>query len=591
MENISLTTWNYIFMMDKNMGQEWQHVVDSVNIHEMAHSFFGDAVVIRHFEHAWLKESWATYVEACWLEDNVGLADYQYDLWEDASRYFEECNKYVRPIVTRTYNSSWNLFDRHLYPGGAWRLHMLRNIVGDENFWNGVNWYLKEYNRKVVETDDFRRALEMSSGFNLTKFFDQWIYGRGYPQLKGQFEYNAERREAKLTLQQTQRDEKRQIGLFDFDVDVELVEENGKIHRTVISMRGGDLPFTVSTSDTSASTVIGGLESKPVGLRIDPENKVLFSLDLNPGFDILVYTLNNAQDIKNRIWAGKELAKVGSVAALRQVHDALKKEPFYGVRVEVAKCVAANKSRLAFQIIADLLQRETDPKAYAPLILGCCFRRDENVRGIVLQFIRDHASTFFRGTWAALQALGEQGREEDLAILKEAANDVTHHYFVRNGALRGLGRTRLPQAFEFLAQRLPYGREVEGARKALIESYAQACSLLYDKNEIKRKNAVQQLVDMLGEEDVEIVMGCVEALCTLQATQAASHIRGIRSKIANQDQSWLDRKLEGLRASEKGVAGGAGAEEVAQLRRQVEALEDKLNLLQQEIKGKDKTNQ
>ena len=31
------------------------HIKDSVTIHEMAHSYFGDALVCKYFEHSWLK--------------------------------------------------------------------------------------------------------------------------------------------------------------------------------------------------------------------------------------------------------------------------------------------------------------------------------------------------------------------------------------------------------------------------------------------------------------------------------------------------------------------------------------------------------
>lgn len=31
----------------------------------LGHTYFGDLLVISHFDHAWLKESWATYIEAC----------------------------------------------------------------------------------------------------------------------------------------------------------------------------------------------------------------------------------------------------------------------------------------------------------------------------------------------------------------------------------------------------------------------------------------------------------------------------------------------------------------------------------------------
>ena len=76
-----------------------------------------------------------------------------YDLHVNARTYFEETDeRYVRPIVTRTYNSSWDLFDAHLYPGGAWRLHMLRRLVGDAAFWAATTASLATYSGRVVET-------------------------------------------------------------------------------------------------------------------------------------------------------------------------------------------------------------------------------------------------------------------------------------------------------------------------------------------------------------------------------------------------------------------------------------------------------
>jgi len=63
----------------------------------------------------------------------------------------------------------------------------------------------------------------------LTAFFEEWIYGKGFPKLKGTFAYSAEKKEATITLEQTQKDEKKGIELFRiFDVDVEVVDEQGK---------------------------------------------------------------------------------------------------------------------------------------------------------------------------------------------------------------------------------------------------------------------------------------------------------------------------------------------------------------------------
>jgi aminopeptidase N len=66
MENISLVTWDESFYMfgDSLHHEEREVMMDRVNIHEMGHSYFGDAVVMRHFEHAWLKESWVSQSES-----------------------------------------------------------------------------------------------------------------------------------------------------------------------------------------------------------------------------------------------------------------------------------------------------------------------------------------------------------------------------------------------------------------------------------------------------------------------------------------------------------------------------------------------
>ena len=123
---------------------------------------------------AWLKESWAVYVEKMYMEDMWSQNDYLYGLYDDAISYFNEAdNRYHRPIVTKTYDSSWAMYDMHLYPGGSWRLHMLRREIGDEKFLTAVRDYLNTYRGKLVETIDFRRKLEEHSGLNLEEFFDQ----------------------------------------------------------------------------------------------------------------------------------------------------------------------------------------------------------------------------------------------------------------------------------------------------------------------------------------------------------------------------------------------------------------------------------
>eukprot|EP00002_Diphylleia_rotans_P003089 TRINITY_DN1206_c0_g1_i4.p1 TRINITY_DN1206_c0_g1~~TRINITY_DN1206_c0_g1_i4.p1 ORF type:complete len:473 (-),score=101.12 TRINITY_DN1206_c0_g1_i4:1671-3089(-) len=185
MENVSLITWNDRFLVDETWAKEFQTIVDMVNTHEIAHTYFGDSLVIRHFDQVWLKESWATFMEQQYLKDNVSKEESEYELYLNFQAYVGECGSYKRPLVTRKYESSWDLYDSHTYPGGSCRLHMLEMMLGSETFWAAITKYLKKYANAVVETEDFRKELEAESRMNLIPFFDRWIYGTGYPIVKG----------------------------------------------------------------------------------------------------------------------------------------------------------------------------------------------------------------------------------------------------------------------------------------------------------------------------------------------------------------------------------------------------------------------
>jgi hypothetical protein len=186
MENQSLVSWDDMLVQDGDTIEEFKDLVDSVNVHELAHTFFGDMVVIKDFGHGWLKESWATYLSALWLEDKYNKDEFHYDMYKNANSYFNEAdNRYTRSIVTRKFKSSWEMFDGHLYPGGSWRIHMLRQMIGDEKFFGAINDYIGRYMGKTVETIDFQRILEEHSGLNLDKFFDDWVLtANKYPDLE-----------------------------------------------------------------------------------------------------------------------------------------------------------------------------------------------------------------------------------------------------------------------------------------------------------------------------------------------------------------------------------------------------------------------
>jgi aminopeptidase N len=543
------------------MAAEWCDYIDSVNIHEMAHSYFGDAVVCRHFEHSWLKESWATYVETVWLEEKRSIEEAHYDLHLNALRYFDEVgSKYARPIVTRTYNSSWDLFDAHLYPGGAWRIHMLRNRTGDEAFWKATRDYLESYSGKFVETEDFRRKLEEHSGLNLVRFFDQWIYGRGYPKLKASFSHDAEKSQGTLVVEQTQKEEKKEIGLFAFPLDVEYTDDEGA-HRITLEIEG------------ERTTTILPVKGKPTQIRFDPGCKALFSLEFNPGADLLKSALTKAPDIRSRIHAAKELIKTGRRPSLEAVRDAMRNEPFWGVRAAVARELGEAKVAATIEPLATLLKEEDEPRVKRALALACSKMRDPRLRDALLAFLEQGQPPWARGQ--ALEALGSQQDENDLDLLAKATSEEGLHRLAACGALRGLGGLRSSRAFDLLEEMLAYGVTAEPARRAAVQGYAHSASLLERE---RRERAVDRLADLTRDGNQHIRMHAAIGLGTLGMGRAVPALQALKRAMPAQEEPRIDRIVAHLRK-------GSPGEQERKLREQVEKLEETCRKLDERLQG------
>jgi hypothetical protein len=67
--------------------------------------------------------------------------------------------------------------DRTLvYRKGAYVLHLLREELGEKDFWAGIRLYTRTYFGKSVTTADFQAAMERASGKSLREFFSKWVY-------------------------------------------------------------------------------------------------------------------------------------------------------------------------------------------------------------------------------------------------------------------------------------------------------------------------------------------------------------------------------------------------------------------------------
>lgn len=562
MENISLVSWSDDIIVGPHDGEDRQWICDQTNVHEMAHSYFGDLVVCRDFAHAWLKESWATYMETCWLEDAVSLDEMHYDLYRNAQAYFDEADtRYSRPLVTRSFTSSWQMYDRHLYPGGACRLHTLRRELGDAIFWRAVTDYIQSNREQVVETVDFRRAMERHSGRSLQKFFDQWVTTAAYPSLKVSFNYDAEKKIGTFEIEQKQSDSKKDIPVFDLTTELAWTDTNGKTESHVVRIDKIRQSFTFK------------IPQDPKQVRFDPTARVLHKLDFNPGDAKLKAQLVGATDVIGRIQAANELCKTGKRSNIKAVIDALAKEPFWGVRREMIKALEKIRSNDAMHALAAQIGQETNAHVLPILFISAASFREPQIFAALLNRLEQgklpsHAEA------SLLTALGMLRQLTPLALLQAKADVFdAPHGTVQSAAIQALGATRDDSLIGDLLERSKYGKTPYRSRASTARALG---SLGYYAPEKKsRRDIEERLVDLLRDDQRVMQNAAAAAIYRAGFADSRPALSAYRNTLPHQDRPTIDSYLKGLANSEE--------TKIKSLEKQLDEVTEKLRGLQNRL--------
>ena len=158
-----------------------------LTVHELGHQWFGDAVTCATWSDIWLNEGFASYCEYLYREQFQSAAS-------AASKMLSVHNSVMRdqqfqtPLTTGsvyvidTANEGRLFSSRLTYDKGSAAVHSLRFLVGnDSTFFAMLRNYQTVYKFKTATTEDFKNTAETFLSRDLDTFFNQWIYGEGYP--------------------------------------------------------------------------------------------------------------------------------------------------------------------------------------------------------------------------------------------------------------------------------------------------------------------------------------------------------------------------------------------------------------------------
>jgi aminopeptidase N len=493
MENTSTTLLTDRCLIDERAAID-NRGTESLVAHELAHQWFGDLVVIKHWSHAWIKEGMASYSEVMWTEQEYGAEEAAYYRLNEARNYLDEdASRYRRPIVTHVYREAIELYDRHLYEKGACVYHMIRAELGDDLFFKTIATFVNDNAHQTVETIDLLRAIEKATGRNLLFLFDQYVFRGGHPDYQVAYSWDGDSNLAKITVTQTQaKDNSSRSELFDLKVPIAF----GYLPDSSLSSPPST-PLTIRIHERE-QTFYFPLPQKPDYISFDVGNHFLKTVKLDYPLAELKAQLQHDPDPLSRIYASEALVKKGGLEAVKALINALRQEKFWGVRVEIVQALAE-------------------------------IRLDQAFEGILLGLTDENA----RVRRAAVEALAGIKTLGSYKAVKPIAEDGDASYYVEAAAIRALGS-------------LAASSLLENKEEKVLKLLKSVLKERQGWNEVVRAGAIGALSQMkTSEAALDLILDYTE-IGVPQALRLAS-IRALGTISTGQSNINLQRILDKLK--------------------------------------------
>lgn len=487
MENSSATTNTSSSLVDPRIAPEFFGGQDELISHELAHQWFGDLVTCKDWGNIWLNEGFATFMASVWHENRYGVDAGAYTRWQEANHWAAERDLFAQPLVRHNFEDS-SEFDDNAYGKGGWVLYMLKHQVGDESFWRGMKHYLEKFHGQNVVTSDYVQAMEESTGLNLDRFFDQWVYGAGAPILDLRYTYDPAKHEVKLDVKQTQKVEGH-VGIFQFPVEVEITTAAGP----------KTFPITVSKDMETFTFTVDG---QPRMVLFDRGLTIFKTAEFHKEASEWIYQLQHANASPARLDAARALGKEkDNEQAVSALGAASLADSAWGVRAEALQALGKIASPAALkQITAALTNEQPWVRHVAVQQLGN-FSNDGEVAARLAAIAKEDKS--YRARAAALGAIAKLKAPQAYEVLQVAMSTDSPDETLRRAALRafaGLGDDKaVPALLDWAAP----GKPIE-LRQAAISSLGRL-----DK---KNREITKRLETYLNENHFPVRLASVFAL-------------------------------------------------------------------------------
>ena len=265
MENIAAVTFTEGYVQRQPSDRSQRERRASVILHEMAHMWFGNLVTHDWWNGLWLNESFATQMAAM-----ASLAKSEFkDTWHGffinskSRAYARDSRVTTHPIEMPIDSTSdfFTVFDAITYEKGSSVLKQLAHYTGEEGYRRGVSAYLNAFSYDTTELSDFIGHIEGSTGVDLERWTDEWLYKAGFNTLSTAIVCDGKELK-ELRINQAAPDDNPSLRTHRTDVALYYFDDNEDTGTAEV------LPAELS----GASTVVQGTEGRPCPALVNPNH-------------------------------------------------------------------------------------------------------------------------------------------------------------------------------------------------------------------------------------------------------------------------------------------------------------------------------
>ncbi len=515
MENTTLTTITDRGVMDATVQQREDVDIDSLVIHELVHQWYGDLLTMKAWSDIWLNESFATYLEArgtaAWRAsrgDGTEADVLALELWNNKQAYLDEDGgRYRRPLVTNRYADAYELFDRVAYEKGSLILHHLCRFLGEDRFRAALKLYTSRHAHGLVETADWRQAIEEVTGEPMDWFFAQWVYRAGHPQLKVAWRHDPVRCQLIIDVEQTQA-----------ATDVEQIF---RLRCEVAFLSGSEVRSETIDWLRAKETLVLACVTAPTWVAMDPAGQLPAEWQEDGSVDELLARMQDQRLATNgRARAAVVLSrKYPTTALITGLAAAAAEGQPELLRSEAIVALGAVRGVEARDALLALFAHTPEPRLRRAVAKALGSFRDDAVVAERLEgFAASESSELAMGE--LLAARGAVERPGATPVLRSWLKRDSWNQRLRAAILRGLGASGEPAAIDDVLAVLADDTQVD----AVLSAAAAAAAQLGARQVIARDRVRRAIERRLEHLSLAVRSAAAKALGALGDAQARGAI-------------------------------------------------------------------